>query len=86
MIWPLHNSYLYSTTFLSFLLISTWISIIPDSTTNLSCTHPDYDALVELYNQTAGTNYMHNTWLLDGIAGFNVALCSGFGCYGELKG
>ena len=79
MIWPLHNSYLYSPKFLSFLLISTWISIIPESTTNLSCTHPDYDALVELYNQTDGPNWMNNTGWVDGIAGDNCDPCTWFG-------
>ncbi len=53
----------------------------PDHAIKL-CTHPDYDALMDLYNSTDGANWTDNTGWVDGAAGTNCDPCSwsGVGC------
>jgi surface protein len=44
-----------------------------------ACTHPDYDALMALYNSTNGPNWTDNTGWIDGTAGTNCDPCSWYG-------
>lgn len=43
------------------------------------CTHPDYAALMQLYNSTNGASWMNNTGWAEGAAGTNCDPCSWFG-------
>jgi hypothetical protein len=42
------------------------------------CTHPDYAALMELYNSTGGDNWTNNTGWKEGAAGTNCNPCNGW--------
>lgn len=43
------------------------------------CDHPDFDALVALYNSTEGPNWYNNNGWVEGVAGTNCDLCSWYG-------
>jgi len=42
------------------------------------CSHPDYDALMALYNSTDGPNWTDNTGWMGGAAGTNCDPCNGW--------
>lgn len=50
-----------------------------------ACEHPDYDALMALYNATGGPNWTDNTGWVDGAAGTDCDPCGwyGIGCDGD---
>ncbi len=54
-----------------------WNSI--NKTENSSCSHPDYDALIALYNSTDGANWINNTGWINGAAGTDCEPCSWYG-------
>ncbi|HQU94959.1 MAG TPA: gliding motility-associated C-terminal domain-containing protein [Saprospiraceae bacterium] len=43
------------------------------------CTHPDYNALMEFYNATNGSNWVNNTGWKEGAEGTNCEPCSWIG-------
>ena len=43
------------------------------------CVHPDYVALIALYNNTDGANWIDNTGWIDGAAGLDCDPCSWYG-------
>lgn len=74
----------YSISVLIILVITTTGARLPDRTSiiNLNCPHPDYDALMVLYNQTNGAAWDDNTGWAEGQIGENCDPCTwyGIGC------
>lgn len=46
---------------------------------NQACDHPDYDALMALYDNTDGPNWTNNSGWVDGAAGTNCDPCTWYG-------
>ncbi len=52
----------------------------------VACTHPDFAALIALYNSTDGANWTNNTGWADGAAGTDCDVCSWHGVYCDGNG
>jgi len=54
-------------------------TFVGDSEDCTTCTHPDYDAMIDLYTSTNGPTWTVNTGWIDGFAGTNCDPCTWFG-------
>ncbi|MEL7222261.1 MAG: peptidoglycan DD-metalloendopeptidase family protein, partial [Bacteroidota bacterium] len=45
----------------------------------MNCTHPDYNALMALYNSTNGANWNNNDGWAEGVAGTDCDVCNWYG-------
>ncbi len=68
-------------TFFSFLftlVIGFLLTVTTCLKTQAQCSHPDFDALMALYNSTDGSNWTDNSGWVDGAAGTNCDPCNGW--------